>query len=197
MDPGMHAKLHELLADFEFSAGDDDEPDDLDAEEERVPDASPAPFRRQLCLDDEGQPTAEWNVMRSLSFGRALNRCLMHVALPLSRPLISAQPKDVEARLREVFSFVSLCWNLGSVKTQGGNAKLEAETKNALETASFPPELRARVDEFVDRRLALCPRDEREVERFEVTIDEYGFLLEVKARLSPGLAQHLERLAPF
>lgn len=82
-----------------------------------LPGLDPAQLRRELGIDELGQPLANVDLVRALGSGRKLSETLLDFA----QPMLDAEGAQVnERRLRDVLGFEIEVWNSMVAATERG-----------------------------------------------------------------------------
>jgi hypothetical protein len=145
----------------------------------------PAQLRRELGLDELGQPQANLELARAMGAGRKLSETVLDFA----RPMLDAEGAAVDERhMRDLLGFAITVWNTAVAAAQAGRPLDAAMLRADL------PEHRwsAWVEPLLARRRARFGDDLRLVGDWHVRRRRDRLDIQMETRVSPALQVQLE-----
>lgn len=145
----------------------------------------PAQLRRELGLDELGQPRANVELARAVGFGRKLSETVIDFA----RPMLDAENAQIdEHHLRAVLGFAIMIWNSIVAAAQAG-VTLDVATLRAGFAAH---RWLAWVEPLLTRKRARFGDDLRLVGAWHVQRHRDRLDIQMETRVPPALAAQLE-----
>ena len=144
----------------------------------------PIQLRRELGLDELGQPVPHRELDRAVGAGRKLSETLLDFA----RPLIDADPGRIdEHRLRALLRFAITVWNLVVTEEVRGSANEVAEVRTELAPDQVPAEVLAWFDRLVVRKRERFHGDLRLVGNWRIRPGRDRLDIEMESRVPQAL----------
>jgi hypothetical protein len=148
----------------------------------------PLQLRRELGVDELGQPIPHLDLDRAIGAGRKLSETLLEFA----RPLVDADLGRMdERRMRAVLGFAIKVWNLVVTEEANGSANDVAEARNELAPDRHPTEALAWFDRLVVRKRERFHGDLRIVGNWRVRQGRGRLDIEMESRLPQALHTRL------
>jgi hypothetical protein len=145
----------------------------------------PAQLRRELGLDELGQPLANFELARTLGSGRKLSETVIDFA----RPILDAEAAQIdEHHMRDVLGFAITVWNSVVAAAQAGET-LDAATLRAEFSAD---RWLAWVEPLLTRKRERFGDDVRLVGHWHVRRHRGQLDIQMETRVSPALHTQLE-----
>ena len=145
----------------------------------------PAQLRRELWLDELGQPLANFELARTLGSGRKLSETVIDFA----RPMLDAEAAQIdEHHMRDVLGFAITVWNSVVAAAQAGET-LDAATLRADFSAD---RWLAWVEPLLTRKRERFGDDVRLVGHWHVRRHRGRLDIQMETRVSPALHTQLE-----
>ena len=152
--------------------------------------SDPVQLRRELGLDELGQPIPHLELDRAIGAGRKLSETLLEFA----RPLVDADPGRIdEHRLRTLLGFAINVWNLVVTEELHGSANEVAEVRTEIAPDQIPAEVLAWFDRLVVRKRERFHGDLRLVGNWRVRRDQDRLDIEMESRVPQAL--HMKLMA--
>jgi hypothetical protein len=146
----------------------------------------PIQLRRELGLDELGQPLSHLELDRAIGAGRKLSETLLDFA----RPLIDVGGID-EHGMRTLLGFAINVWNLVVTEEQHGSAAEVAEMRAELVPDRIPAEVLAWFDRLVARKREGFSGDLRIVGNWRVRRSPGRLDIEMESRVPQALLENL------
>jgi len=145
----------------------------------------PAQLRRELGLDELGQPLANFELARTVGSGRKLSETVIDFA----RPMLDAEAAQIdEHHMRDVLGFAITVWNSVVAAAQAGEP-LDAATLRAEFSAD---RWLAWVEPLLTRKRERFGDDVRLVGHWQVRRNRGQLDIQMETRVSPALHTQLE-----
>ncbi len=145
----------------------------------------PAQLRREIGLDELGQPLANFELARTLGSGRKLSETVIDFA----RPMLDAEAAQIdEHHMRDVLGFAITVWNSVVAAAQAGET-LDAATLRADFSAD---RWLAWVEPLLTRKRQRFEDDVRLVGHWHVRRHRGQLDIQMETRVSPALHTQLE-----
>jgi hypothetical protein len=144
----------------------------------------PAQLRRELALDELGQPIPHLELDRAIGAGRKLSETLLEFA----QPLVDADPGRIDEHwMRTLLGFAINVWNLVVTEEVRDSANDVAELRTALATDQILPEVLAWFDRLVVRKRERFHGDLRLVGNWRVVRGRDRLDIEMESRVPQAL----------
>jgi hypothetical protein len=148
----------------------------------------PVQLRRELGIDELGQPIPHPELDRAIGAGRKLSETLLEFA----RPLVDADPGRIdEHRMRTLLGFAINVWNLVVAEEVRGSANDVAEVRTELAPDQIPAEVLAWFDRLVVRKREHFHGDLRLVGNWRVRRGRDRMDIEMESRVPQALHTRL------
>jgi hypothetical protein len=148
----------------------------------------PVQLRRELGLDELGQPMSHVELDRAIGAGRKLSETLLEFA----QPLLDADPGRIdEHRLRILLGFAINVWNLVVTDEPDGSANKVADLSTKLASDQIPAEVLAWLDRLVVRKREHFHDDLRIVGNWQVRRGRDRLDIEMESRVPQALQTRL------
>jgi hypothetical protein len=148
----------------------------------------PVQLRRELGLDELGQPIPHLELDRAIGAGRKLSETLLEFA----QPLVDVDPGRIdEHRLRTLLGFAINVWNLVVTDELRGSANDIAEVRTELAPDQVPADVLAWFDRLVARKRERFHGDLRIVGNWRVRRDRDRLDIEMECRVPQALHTRL------
>jgi hypothetical protein len=153
-----------------------------------VDDVDPARLRRELGLDELGQPIAHLELDRAIGAGRKLSETLLDFA----RPLLDADPGRIDDRwLRTLLGFAIHVWNLVVTDELHGSGPEVAEVRAELDPDHVPADVIAWFERLAARKRERFSGDLRVVGNWRVRRNRDRLDIQMETRVPEAIHARL------
>jgi hypothetical protein len=146
--------------------------------------SDPLQLRRELGLDELGQPIPHLELDRAIGAGRKLSETLLEFA----QPLVDADPSRIDEHwMRTLLGFAINVWNLVVTEEVRDSANDVAELRTGLASDQIPAEVLAWFDRLVVRKRERFHGDLRLVGNWRVVRGRDRLDIEMESRVPQAL----------